>query len=172
MICAIALLVGFAADPMIDMLSPVVLYRLGANDDGWKQTNRAIQTLAHMSPKAQIRAEMKFFAKVAKRAEDPWKGGEFRGRRYEWFPILDIGKLDLLRVAMGKSVTLQSAEQFSFLCRATGSGPGIQLSGTRPQYTAGEFDYNRPVSLSDVRSLKSAKWRIRAGYYVVRYWPH
>lgn len=161
LICLVALQ---DVSPFVQIESPSVLYRtMDPSDPAFERTNEALRRLSRMSRKRQIAAQLAFI----ERAKDPAFESKGGGRRYEWRPVWDMAKLDVIRVALGKKPHLLPKTNFFFLQRDASMPVGIKRRANLFYRPEASFDFRRPGSLRSPRTFEVAKRLILKGAFVI-----
>ncbi|MBN9503504.1 MAG: hypothetical protein BGO01_19310 [Armatimonadetes bacterium 55-13] len=152
-------------NPFVQLPPPIALYRDRQSGSDWVRANDSIAFLARKSGKEQIAFQLKFLERARSELKTHGLKGEKYGRRYDWYPTYDIGKLDLLRVAMGKPILLHRRETFLFLKRSpTG---GLAFNSACREDSGNGFSFGRPEALMSESDYSKAKKLVISGAFVL-----
>ena len=156
------------SNPFDQITSPVVLYRTDSSSAEWAATNRGLLQLARLQPRQQIACELAMIREV--RASAPrGRASVHPGIPYEWYPQNDLGKLDLVAIALKKPPKIESNIQVSFIKRRASVRIGVVRASNDGLKFPEEYDQRRPVAITDHAAYVRARRLILAGYYV---FPH
>jgi hypothetical protein len=162
-------------NPILKIETPLWLFLDVGGASAWAQTNRALNELAMLAPKDQIRHQLEFVRQCQKLNARP-KNNSLALEAHEvhkgLHPNYDLGKLDIIAIACGRGAYFGRPDSLRFIARKTSEPFAIKcFEGQKHDSDGTGLSPSRPGPITAVDFVKVVKI-IKSGHFVLQHHKH